>query len=118
MAEHSFHDSERFYVDPASMSPEQAGTMQGNLATMRVVAGDPYMHDPALRGRLDRIAVPALAIWGASDAIVTPAYGRAYAAAIPGAHFALVADAGHLPQIEQPGATFALLDAFAAGEAS
>lgn len=35
---------------------------------------------------------------------MTPAYGRAYAARIPGARFELVEAAGHHPEIEQPGA--------------
>lgn len=43
-----------------------------------------------------------------------PGYGRAYAASIPGARFVLLADAGHLPRIEQPAATFELIDAFLA----
>ena len=49
-----------------------------------------------------RIAVPTLVLWGASDGIVTPAYGRAYSALIPGARFELIEGAGHHPEIEQP----------------
>jgi pimeloyl-ACP methyl ester carboxylesterase len=113
VAEHAFHDSERFYADPATLPPAQLAMMQSNLAALRVVAGDPYMHDPALRGRLGGVSVPALVIWGDSDAIVTPDYGRAYAQSLPDARFELVSDAGHLPQIEQPAATLALIDAFA-----
>ena len=43
----------------------------------------PYMHDPKLKGRLHRIRIPALVLWGAEDKIVAPAYGQAYAAALP-----------------------------------
>lgn len=64
------------------------------------------MHDPTLLGRLGGIEVPALLIWGASDRIATPEYGRAMAAAFARARFAAVPDAGHLPQVEQPVATF------------
>jgi pimeloyl-ACP methyl ester carboxylesterase len=110
VAEFSFHDADRFYRDPATVSPEQAATQRANMATMRVVAGAPYMHDPKLRHRLGRIRIPTLVIWGDSDRIMTPAYGAAYAAAFDGARFELVKDAGHLPQIEQPAATFALID--------
>jgi pimeloyl-ACP methyl ester carboxylesterase len=42
-------------------------------------------------------------LWGASDGIVTPAYGRAYGARIPGARFEIIEAAGHHPEIEQPG---------------
>jgi pimeloyl-ACP methyl ester carboxylesterase len=41
-------------------------------------------------------------IWGASDGIVRPAYGEAFAKAIPGARFSLIEQAGHQPEIEQP----------------
>lgn len=62
----------------------------------------PYMHNPKLKGRLHRIKIPALVLWGAEDKIVAPAYGRAYAAALPDARFATIARAGHFPHVEQP----------------
>ncbi len=111
VAEFSFHDPERFFRDPATMSPEQVAVQAANMATMRAVAGDPYMHDPGLLARLATLTVPTTVIWGESDRIFTPGYGSAYAAAIPGAHFELIAEAGHLPQLEQPATTFALIDA-------
>jgi pimeloyl-ACP methyl ester carboxylesterase len=43
-----------------------------------------------------------LVLWGASDGVVSPAYGRAYAALIPGARFALIDGAGHHPELERP----------------
>ncbi|CAN5247647.1 alpha/beta hydrolase [soil metagenome] len=110
VAEYSFHDADKFYVDPATLPAEQLAGRRSNMETMRVVAGDPYMHDPTLFDRLPGIAVPTLVVWGESDRIFTPGYGRAFAAQIPGARFALVEKAGHLPQLEQPEATCALLD--------
>jgi pimeloyl-ACP methyl ester carboxylesterase len=62
----------------------------------------PYMHDPKLKGRLHRIKIPALVLWGAEDKIVAPAYGKAYAAALPKASFATIEKSGHFPHIEQP----------------
>lgn len=114
VAEHSFHDSERFYVDPASLDPKQLAAVQANMATLRLLAGEPYMHDPTLGSRLGDVRTPALLIWGDSDGIVTPDYGRAYASSFFDARFEVVADAGHLPQLEQPAATFALIDDFIA----
>ena len=73
-----------------------------NLESTARFAWSPYMHDPKLRSRLHRIDVPTLLLWGAQDRIVTPDYGRAYAAAIPGARFALIEQAGHFPHLEQP----------------
>jgi pimeloyl-ACP methyl ester carboxylesterase len=117
IAEYSFHDADRFYVDPVTVSDEQAARQRANMTTMRIVAGEPYMHDPALLARLGRITIPVLVIWGNSDRIVTPAYGAAYAAAFGDGRLAIVRDAGHLPQIEQPAATFALIDDYAQSEA-
>jgi pimeloyl-ACP methyl ester carboxylesterase len=112
VAEYSFHDADRFYVDPATVPEEQAARQRANMATMRIVAGEPYMHDPTLLARLGRVTVPTLVIWGDSDRIATPAYGAAYAAAFGRGRFEMVRDAGHLPQIEQPAATFALIDEY------
>jgi pimeloyl-ACP methyl ester carboxylesterase len=72
------------------------------------------MSDPTLRPRLAAVTVPTLVVWGESDGIVTPSYGKEYAASFPYGRFAEVAEAGHLPHLEQPARTFALLDAFAA----
>ena len=62
----------------------------------------PYMHDPKLKGRLHRIRIPTLFLWGTHDRILTETYGRAYCAAIPGARFELIDKAGHFPHVEQP----------------
>jgi pimeloyl-ACP methyl ester carboxylesterase len=62
----------------------------------------PYMHNPKLKGRLHRIRIPTLVVWGTSDRILSEGYGRAYAAAIPGAQFELIERAGHFPHLEQP----------------
>ena len=114
VAEHSFHDPDRFYVDPATVPAAQLAVRQANLATLRVLAGDPYMHDPKLARRLGRVRIPALLLWGASDRIVTPAYGAAYAAAFADGRLEVIPAAGHLPQLEQPAATFAAIDRFRA----
>ncbi|MEV8478620.1 alpha/beta hydrolase [Streptomyces sp. NPDC051173] len=109
-AEHTWHDPDRYYRDPAALSPDERATLQANMTTMRALTCDPYMHDPKLRRRLGRVRQPALLLWGESDRIVTPAYGAAYAAAFGDGRFAVIPEAGHLPQIEQPEATFALID--------
>jgi pimeloyl-ACP methyl ester carboxylesterase len=72
----------------------------------------PYLHDRKLYRRLARINCPTKVLWGEADRIVTPDYGRAYAAAIPGASFALITGAGHFPQLEQPAAFAAAVASF------
>ena len=64
--------------------------------------------DPSLAARLRSVTTPTLVVWGDSDQIADPDYGRALAQAIPGAEFKLLPESGHLPQIETPGL---LLDA-------
>lgn len=113
VAEHSWHDPDRYYVDPAAIPTGQRATRQANMATMRVLAGDPYMHDAKLLRRLGRVNIPALLLWGESDRVVTPAYGAAYAAAFADAHLEVIPKAGHLPHIEQPDVTLALIEAHA-----
>ncbi|MFJ4199631.1 alpha/beta fold hydrolase [Streptomyces sviceus] len=111
VAEHSWHDPERYYLDPADIPAEELARRQANMATMRVLAGDPYMHNPTLLSRLGQIQVPTLLLWGESDRVVTPAYGATYADAFGNGRLEVIPEAGHLPQIEQPDATFALVDA-------
>lgn len=112
VARYAWHDADRFYIDPATVPVEQAARTKANMATMRVIAG-PDMNDPKLMRRLARVRIPVLAIWGDSDGIVTPAYGADFADAFQNGRVEVVKDAGHLPQIEQPAATLALIDAYA-----
>jgi pimeloyl-ACP methyl ester carboxylesterase/quercetin dioxygenase-like cupin family protein len=96
----SYHDPDKFRIDPAAMSEAQREAMAGNRAELAVYGG--AMTDPTLRERLSGVGVPALVLWGEADRIVDPDYGRAFAAAIPGARFTLLARTGHVPQIESP----------------
>jgi pimeloyl-ACP methyl ester carboxylesterase len=75
-----------------------------NWDSLCLYAWKPHMYNPQLKHWLHRISVPAKLIWGESDRIVTPDYGRAYAALIPDAEFTVIADAGHHPELEQPDA--------------
>ncbi len=75
----------------------------------------PYMHDPKLKGRLHRIRIPTLVLWGKADKVVSEDYGRAYCAAIPGARFETIERAGHYPHIEAPDAFAQAIFAFTQG---
>jgi pimeloyl-ACP methyl ester carboxylesterase len=98
----SYHDPARFRIDPDTLSEDQKLGMAANRAALGIYGGRPAMVDPTLRERIAKIAVPTLVLWGESDQIVDPDYGRAYAAAIPDARFHLLAGTGHVPQIEAP----------------
>jgi pimeloyl-ACP methyl ester carboxylesterase len=98
--------------DPAAMSEEQRATMAANQQVLALYAGKDFMFAPKLRRRLHRVTVPVLVAWGEEDGIVTPGYGRAYAAAFGNGHFKSIAEAGHMPQLEQPGAVLAAIGDF------
>ena len=89
VAEHAYHEPDRFFVDPATLPPERLALMRGNMAALKAVAGS-EMADPKLRGRLGDVDIPALVLWGESDRIQTPAYGRALAATLPEGRFELI----------------------------
>ena len=100
--ERIWHDPARWAPDYDAMSDEALVAHARNREALCLYAWDPYMYNPQLARWLGRIAVPTLVLWGTSDRMVTPAYGRAYSALIPGARFELIAAAGHHPHIEQP----------------
>jgi pimeloyl-ACP methyl ester carboxylesterase len=106
VAELSYHDPDRFGIDPSKLPPEALKLMAGNRATLAVYGGT--MSEAGLDKRLAGVTTPTLVVWGDSDHIADADYGRAFAKAIPGARFQLLQDTGHLPQIETPGQ---LLDA-------
>ncbi len=98
----SWHDPERFAPDFNAMSDEALTVYARNREALCLYAWHPYMYNPQLPRWLKRIKVPTLLVWGASDRVVTPDYGRAYSRLIPGSRFELIEAAGHHPEIEQP----------------
>jgi pimeloyl-ACP methyl ester carboxylesterase len=116
VAQYSYHDPVKFRIDPATLPPAAQVTMAANRATLAVYSGT-SMIDPTLEGRLADMTVPTLLLWGDSDRIADPDYGRAFAAAIPGAQFQVLPDTGHLPQLETPNQFLRAVWAFADGHA-
>ena len=112
VADLSYHHPDAFRLDVAKMPPAQQAAMAGNRATLAVYAGTQSMSDPTLRARLAPVTVRVLVIWGESDRIADPDYGRAYAAAIPGGRFKLLTETGHMPQIETPQLLLAAIQDF------
>lgn len=100
----AYHDPSRRTRDYSTMTDDELLAIARSREAYTYFGWRPYMHNPSLRRWLRRIRVPTLVVWGASDGIVTPAYGEAFAAEIPGARFALIEEAGHYPHVEQPDA--------------
>ncbi|RKS72649.1 pimeloyl-ACP methyl ester carboxylesterase [Motilibacter peucedani] len=101
LAQLSYADPQRYGIDPAALPPEARARMAANRPVIEDYAGR-AMTDATLAGRLSGVTAPTLVVWGEADRIVTPDYGRAYAAAVPGAEFRLLPCTGHLPQVETP----------------
>ena len=117
VAQRSYYDPATFGVDPAALPPAVRAAMAGNRATLAAYGGD-GMTDPSLAPRLAAVSTPALVLWGEADRIGAPDFGRAFAAAIPGAEFRLLEHAGHMPQIEIPGALAGFVWSFADAHAT
>src|SRR3989449_3725693 len=96
----SWHDAGRA-PDPNAMSDDELVVRARNWDAACLYGWHPYMYNPQLKRWLRRITVPTLVLWGGSDGIVKPAYGRAYNALIPGSRFEVIEGAGHHPEIEQ-----------------
>ena len=65
----------------------------------RLVWDRPY--DPKLPSRLRRVQCPTLLLWGDSDRLVPPAYGKAYHKCLPHAEFKLLRHCGHMGMFEK-----------------
>src|SRR6516165_1383537 len=100
-----FHDPAKNPLDLASMPEEELHILARNRETLALLTWEPYMHNPKLKHRLHRVNVPTLFLRGASDGIICAEYLERYAALVPQARTETIAEAGHLPQVEQPAVT-------------
>lgn len=109
---HAVEDAELpklLFADPAHHAPDYKSLPDEDLLliarnneALTLFGWRPYMHNPKLLHRLQRIRVPTLVLWGAEDRVVGETYGRRFASAIRAARFELIPHAGHLPYVEQP----------------
>jgi pimeloyl-ACP methyl ester carboxylesterase len=98
----AYHDPAAGKRDYKAMPDADVKAASRNREALARYAWSPYMHDPKLKGRLHRLDVPTLLLWGMSDHVLSETYGRAFCAAIPGARFEPIEHAGHFPHVEQP----------------
>jgi pimeloyl-ACP methyl ester carboxylesterase len=88
--------------DPAAVPFDLIRPVLQSQAATAKVGWNPYLHDPKLRGRLNRIASPTLVIHGLRDGIVPRAHAEAYVAGIPDAQLVDLDGAAHLAVLERP----------------
>lgn len=109
------HEALDSMVSPATLAG-QPGVAAHVLGMM--LAAPPAGAAAALRGRAERpdytavlatVAVPALVVVGSEDAFTPVADARYLHARIPGAALRIIEGAGHLPNLERPGAFNAAL---------
>jgi pimeloyl-ACP methyl ester carboxylesterase len=101
-------------TDPAVLDLVQrvvaATNPRGYLQAARCTDGVDVVADFA-----PRIACPTLCMTGSADGVNPPEVGRAVADAIPGARFISPEGLGHLPELEAPQRTLAVLRGFLFG---
>jgi pimeloyl-ACP methyl ester carboxylesterase len=57
-----------------------------------------------LRSDMAHLRAPTLFVWGDRDAYAPPSSGQSLARQMPHARVEIIADAGHMPQLDQPNA--------------
>ena len=77
------------------------------------VAWSPYLHNPKLSGRIHRVHVPALVLWGDQDKLASRDYAQSYADALPNAELKVIAGAGHFAFHDKPDAVASAVLEFA-----
>lgn len=96
---YSYNALKRTFHDEKMITPEFTANAQaaslGYAAVMRQIATTP---PPTLRTP----TCGTLVVWGEHDQVNSIANGQKVTAEINGAHFTLIKNAAHMPQIEQP----------------
>jgi len=96
---------------PPSLLAHVTARAETRAASLR--AGIEAMRDrPDRSGELGAIACPTLVVCGVDDQVTPAAEMKQIAAAIAGARFVPIADAGHLSHIEAPGAFMRAVTSF------
>lgn len=99
-------------VEPEDPSGQDIERVYRDRATLAHLAWQPYLRDPALRGRLRRVSTPTQLIWGNKDQLLPLPIAHAWAAALPSATLEVIDEAGHAPLLEQPAAVLDRLAPF------
>jgi 3-oxoadipate enol-lactonase len=104
---------------PELLSPEASGEIRQNVrGSLMSLRRDTYLQ--SLRARMNMLpvidpsdlGVPVLFVTGEQDRVAPLAGTQAFASRVPGARLAVIAQAGHLANIEQPERFNQLVEAF------
>lgn len=112
-----------YYANIDALSPEDqtflrdrvwarvwnAGQRRAFLSSMRWIAIERGIRPPLARERIAALATPTLLIWGDQDQLVPAGVGERLAALLPNARLQIIANCGHMPQLEHPDALIAAI---------
>lgn len=104
-----------YFADRAKAAPFAAALTEDSFSDAMFLAVVPQMFTLDLRAGLEKLKAPVLIIHGRQDPLET---AEELQESFPKAHAELIDQAGHFPWVEQPGAFFAALSPFLAGEES
>jgi len=85
-------------IERSYLNRRQPGLIPPLLTLMRNLP----LWEEGFARRLSQVRSPTLIVWGAEDRLFPPQVGRDLHAALPGSSFALIPEAGHIPQWERP----------------
>ncbi len=89
------------WIDEQQSLALQPGVMQAWGASLRLVVG-PAGQQEVMLDQLGRLSMPTLLVWGERDGVVPHCHARHALERLPHGRIHLIADCGHLPQVEQP----------------
>ncbi len=104
--EQAFHDPEQspeyaqYYGREWSI--DEQDQVEINREMTARLSWKPYLRSHTLRDLLPGVATPTLLVWGREDAIIPLNSCELYQQAIPGATAKIIANCGHMPEMEKP----------------
>ena len=112
-----FHDpdgtTEFQDICPDQPAPEQAQAWEIAREEACRLGWKPYMYYPGLPNLLARLkSLTTLIVWGREDGFVPLSAGQLYHQSIPGSRLEVLADCGHMPQVEKTEEFLALVRQF------
>jgi pimeloyl-ACP methyl ester carboxylesterase len=103
-----------FFTDPATPLAERVREVLDACGPRTLLADYAACRSVDLRGRLGRLAVPALIVCGADDPLTPPRLSEELARELPMAHLVVIPQARHMPMAEWDGTVSLLIAAFLA----
>jgi pimeloyl-ACP methyl ester carboxylesterase len=104
-----FHDPARFAAGPPPDVAAIAALSWAIGCTAKFIWPIP---EKGLAKRLHRVDVPTLILWGKQDGLVPVEYAEEFGRRIKGSRVEVLDECGHIPQLEQPERTWALVSEF------